>query len=120
MKPKFLDGLRLRELDGPYFELIHRMRYRSDVLDTTICVPNGFITDLNSSILFGRYAQQPAVVHDYLYRMAIYPRVDCDYTYLEALKLQDYWFYSRGPMFLGVRAGGWTAYGNNKGQLDPR
>lgn len=96
------------------------MRYYSDVLGKTICVPNGFITDLNSSILFGRYAQRPAVVHDYLYRYAIHDRIDCDYTYLEALRYEGYRCYSRGPMFLGVRAAGWKYYGSKEAKLDPR
>lgn len=120
VEPKFLDPLRVRSLDGPWYKLIDRMRYYSAELETTVCVPNGFVTDFNSSVLFGRYAQRPAVVHDYLYRFTSHPRIDADYTYLEALRYEGYKFYSRGPMFLGVRAGGWMAFGENEGVLDPR
>jgi hypothetical protein len=52
--------------------------------------------------------------------MANHRRIDCDYTYLEAMKVDGYSWFTRWPMFIGVRGGGWTVYGNNEGKLDPR
>lgn len=128
MKPKFCDSLRVKNLDGPYWELIHRMRYWSSVLGREIVVPNGFVTDFESVRglppfgywLLSTPNDRPAVVHDYLYRTAEDPRKKCDETFYEAMDVENYPGYRRYIMYYGVRAAGWYFYGRRNGTLDPR
>jgi hypothetical protein len=134
---RFIDKLRFQELDGPYVELTHRVRYRSDRIDTEIAIPNGFVTDFASVPrlpilywLWGNRADRAAVVHDYLYR---FPEITFSRTRsrFEARVLSDQVFQEANhtlgksrhvclPMYVGVRVGGWRAFGRNAGQLDPR
>jgi len=86
----------------------------------TITVPEGFETDGASIprllwILwppFGGDYDQAAVLHDYLYRTAFkcMERVVADAIFIEAMQVCGTGPWTRWPIFLGVRAGGWVTY----------
>lgn len=115
---KFLDRL-VVILDDPQanghtgqWQLIHILRYQSDLAGQIITVPFGFSTDFASvpreSViawgLFGGRAMRPAVVHDYLVRYRIFPREKCDRIFLEAMKAEGLPMVKAMPMYLAVAA----------------
>lgn len=128
MKAKFKDSLRVKNLDGPWWKLIDRIRYNSAVLDRQIVVPNGFVTDFASVPrypvtywMWGNRACRAAVVHDYLYRKpSKQSRYEADCVFYRTMKIEGYSFSTRYPMYTGVRAFGWLNYGTHNGELDPR
>ena len=97
--------------------------YQSDILGP-ITVPVGFETDFASVpriplfyTLFGDRAHRESVIHDYLYRLDAIPqatRSQADDVFLEAMKCRGKGFFVRYAMWMGVRAGGWTAYHKRK------
>ena len=108
-----------RVLSDRVYRLNSPLIYRSDTLGL-IAVPAGFQTDFASvpriPLIYeawGDRAHREAVIHDYLYRKDSIPVVDrsmADSVFKEAMKATGkpwriWWF-----MWLGVRAGGWTAY----------
>jgi len=96
MKSAFLDPCDLRvEYDASgrtRFQLLAPFTYWSERLGREVTVPAGFVTDgpsipavtvpLVGSQTIGFRA---AVVHDYLCRMAGFPRVDADHVFYEGL-----------------------------------
>lgn len=128
MKAGFKSSLRVKSLDGPWWELLEPLRYKSAILDREIVVPENFVTDFDSirklpPLLFWFFSTDedgPPVVHDYLYRVAEDPRKTCDRVYLEAMRVEDYPSYKRYPKYWGVRFGGEDSYGTHKRKLDPR
>jgi len=63
--------------------------------------------------LFGDRAHYESVIHDYLYCKNSVPIVErevADKIFLEAMKLRGKGWFVRNMMYVGVRAGGWTAY----------
>jgi hypothetical protein len=90
---------------------------------TEIYVPDGFITDkasipkaLRSVVSKAGYWNQPAVLHDFLYRNHSVPRKDADRLLYEACAdmeegWQVPWYRQRKRMiYAAVRAGGWASY----------
>lgn len=128
MKPSFKTSLQVKSLNGPWWEVMKPLRYKSAVLDREVVVPVGFVTDFDSirklpPLLFWFFTvdeDRPPVIHDYLYRMAKDERKLCDQTYLEAMTVESYPAYKRYPKYYGVRWGGSSAYGKHKKNLDPR
>lgn len=119
----FLDRL-VVVLDDPQanshtgqWQLVHIMRYQSDIAAQIITVPFGFSTDFASvpreSViawgLFGGRAMRPAVVHDYLVRYRVFPREKCDEIFLEAMRADGVPISRAMPMYLAVAA--YTASG---------
>ena len=123
---KFLTELDVKCINDGAWMLADSLIYETDVLDpkdSPIHVPAGFQTDFASVprvpvffTLFGDRAHREAVLHDFLYRI---DSVDCtrtqaDDVFLEAMKERGKGFMVRYAMWLGVRAGGWTAYHKKK------
>ena len=117
---KFLTelGIRLKD-DDRVWMLDAPLSYESDILGK-IDVPKGFETDLASVprvpiayMLFGDRAHREAVLHDYLYRLDAIPSAtysQANKVFLEAMEVRGKSFFVRWAMYLGVVAGGWTAY----------
>lgn len=128
MKASFECSLKVKSLEGPWWELLEPLHYESEILDRKIVVPENFVTDFDSirklpPLLFWFFTineDRPPVVHDFLYRLAKDPRETCDLVYLEAMEVEDYPPYKRYPKYWGVRWGGDSSYGAHKGKLDPR
>lgn len=106
------------------WQLMHPMRYQSEIAGEVITVPFGFSTDFASvpreSVimwgLFGGRAVRPAVVHDYLVRYRTFSREKCDEIFLEAMKADDVPLSRAMPMYLAVSA--YTASGLWKKEYD--
>lgn len=85
--------------------------------EDVITVPAGFITDFASIPRFlwaiypptGRWGKA-AVVHDYLYRTGVRPRLECDAIFLEAMTVLGVPYARRMAMYWAVRLGGRGAY----------
>lgn len=115
----FETDLDTRVLNDRVYQLNCPLIYRSDTLGL-IAVPAGFQTDFASVPrlpiiyeMWGDRAHREAVIHDYLYRKDSIPVVDraiADSVFKEAMKSTGkpwrIWWW----MWMGVRAGGWTAY----------
>lgn len=89
-----------------------------------VTVPVGMVTDLASvprlfqNILnINGYARRPAVLHDWLYRTACddfgeeLSRAECDHLFRKALQSEGAGFFETHTYWLGVRTGGWLAWG---------
>lgn len=104
-------GRRLWRMDAPLF-------YFSDKLNRVIKVPDGFITDLESAPrwpfvywLTGDLVQEPAVLHDYCYSTALFPRDVCDDLLREASIATGTSTWQANLIWAGVRVGGASHYG---------
>jgi len=93
--------------------------YQSDAAKLTITVPAGFVTDLASTprIPFvydfaGGVANMASVIHDYAYSTHIVDRKTADAILREASALTGVSWLTRQAMWLGVRAFGWSHWGN--------
>ena len=127
MQAQFLTPLVLEDLPGKWWRLKEDLIYYSKLLDATITVPKGFVTDTASVPrlplaywLFGGRGNAPAVVHDRLYRWQDVERLTADKVFCEALKANGKWGITRWPMTAAVMALGWVAYKNRPGCLDIR
>lgn len=105
------DGQQLYKLLAPF-------SYQSKLLNQVITVPIDFITDFASvpRIPFvydnlGNIAQEPAVIHDYLYSIANLPRKTADDILLEAMEITGVPWLKRKLIYQGVRLGGGSHYG---------
>jgi hypothetical protein len=85
-----------------------------------VCVPRNFVTDFASvpRLLWTLLPQwdgygPAAVMHDYLYWAQIVPRAKADEYMLEAMRDQNVSWLKRSVVYLGMKAGGWIAWGNN-------
>jgi len=112
----FIDQLEVRLFpDGRQREVLRPLRYQRG--DEVLEVPQGFITDYASvpKIFWniippsGRYARA-AVLHDWLYKVGMFSRLECDQIFKEAMKALDVAPWKRQVMFYAVRAGGWKPY----------
>jgi len=121
-KTGFKTELDVRFLSDSEAELLEDLVYESKVAETVFTVPKGFHTDFASVPrapvaywLVGNTAHKPAVVHDWLYRTGAVPRDLADAVFCEAMQAVGIIAWRRYAMYLGVRAGGWTAYGAKPG-----
>jgi hypothetical protein len=120
---KFITDLDVKCINDGAWELDSTLCYQSDLLGL-IKVPLGFQTDFASVprvpvffTLFGDRAHREAVLHDYLYRTDSIPvaeRSQADEVFYEAMTERGKGWFVRHAMWLGVRAGGWTAYHKKK------
>lgn len=114
---KFVSELITNHLSDDSAELVFDLVYDSEILNQTITVPAGFVTDFASvPRLPGAYwiaggkASKAAVIHDYLYRNKICTRKQADDVFYEAMKVSGQAWWRRSLMWAGVRLFGWTAY----------
>ena len=127
MKAQFLTDLVLKDLPGKWWQLEADLVFYSALLDATITVPKGFVTDTASVPrlpfaywLFGGRGNAPAVTHDWLYRNDLIPRLESDKVFCEALKASGKWGITRWPMTAAVMGFGWIVYSPRPGCLDIR
>lgn len=105
------EGRQLLSLDAPLI-------YQSDVAGMTFTVPQDFVTDLASIprmpfiyYLLNGVADEPGVVHDFLYSTATVSRVLADLVLKEACQLFGIPAWQALSIYLGVRVGGASHYG---------
>ena len=110
----------LIEIGDKLWKLHEPLIYQSDVLDCTVTVPKGFVTDLASVPrvpfvyqFWGGRCHREGVIHDLLYRIDSVPV--CSYmmanrVFLEAAKSRGKSIWVRIPMFWGVCLGGYFSY----------
>jgi len=123
MKAGFLNNLQYEEIGACNGSTIYRLL--EDLVfqcedGRQIVIPKGFQTDLASVprvpivfMLWGDRAHREAVLHDYLYRTNSVPlvaRSEADNYFKLAMISRDQPWRIYYPMYLGVRAGGWSAY----------
>ncbi len=87
----------------------------------TIPIPKDFLFDgasipwaLQPLVKKGGRIFAPACIHDFLYRSAKGDRKACDLVFLDALLYNEVGPKKAKTMYLGVRAGGWVAWGKNQ------
>ena len=114
----FLGDLEVTKRNGRW-HLLAPLVYRSDIPGVGwVKVPSGFDTDFASVPRFpfmfwflGDRGHAAAVVHDYLYRLALVSRAKADAVFEEALKAEgEMGWLGRQAMWFGVRIGGWASY----------
>ena len=109
-----------------YWRVAEPFSYLSYRHSVRIDVPEGFVSDGPSAPkwlpivygLFGTTAFGPATVHDFIYHNPpndkqndLLPRAVCDDIFDEAMIDDSVSDWQRRDMWIGVRIGGWTAYG---------
>lgn len=114
---EFLTRLRLENADAQddgQWLLVLPLVYRSDLAGEMFVVPMGFRTDLASVPrlplaywLAGGTANEPAVVHDFLYRTRPVSRRMADAVFREASAVCRVPAWRRWLMWAAVRAFGW-------------
>jgi hypothetical protein len=124
MTPGFETRLQLESLGGDRWALLSPLRYQSarPAVDRVV-VPAGFQTDLESVprwlplayALLRDTAPGAGVVHDYLYASQLIPRVDADAVLYEAARVAGVAPWRAWSLWVGVRIGGWVAYGRYAG-----
>ena len=121
MKSGFRSKLQVEELDDERWKVLAPFLYESKLLDLTVVVAEGFITDFASvprvPFIFdvlGDIAHGPAVVHDWLYMKGTYSRFMADRVLLEAMKSEGLVLWKRYQIYLGVRIGGWKAWNEHR------
>lgn len=91
--------------------------YKVVVLENTIEIPKGFISDLASipRVMwvvfppFGRYTEA-SVVHDYLYSTSEMSRKECDQVFLALMLQNNVGPFTAKTMYYAVRLFGWMNY----------
>ena len=115
---KFSDKLVVEPVgDGKNWIVYNSFSYQSDILDTTISIPQGFITDgasiprffWNIFIPTGPYFQA-AVIHDYLYRHQVFTRYQSDNSLLEGMWILHCKLRQYSIIYIMVRLFGWHAW----------
>lgn len=107
-KSFFYNDLIIKDLnDGRKFLLYESLAFYAKRVDTIITAPAGFVTDLTSfrPLKVGKQ-NRAAVIHDWLYKNAMYERKMCDLIFLDALEAVGVNYILRNFMYLGVRIGG--------------
>ena len=121
---RFLDPLRVEQLEGGRWLTLAPLRYGSDLLGCTLTVPARFITDFASVprwlpltwYLTGDTAHRPAAIHDWIYQRHVAEGIDrarADAVLYEAMgvdEIEPVPDWQRGLIWAGVRAGGWVAW----------
>ena len=114
---QFESELKVTKLRTGEWNLIEPLCYYSAIVDSTLCVPAGFITDFASVpriplafLVTGDTAHEAAVVHDWLYVSGIYDRATADAIFREAMKAMGEPAIKNWLMWAGVRLGGWIPW----------
>ena len=122
MPSSFMTPLELEYLDGRTWRLTHRFEFMSEVTESVIDIPDGFLTDF-ASIPRGLWNVLPptglygkaAVVHDWLYKTRkatthLVDRAEADAVLLESMEVLGVGRFTRLAIYAGVRLGGWAAW----------
>lgn len=125
---KFLTPLCWHQTGVQQYVLDEPLVYQSDLLGLTITVPKDFQTDAEScprwlpiiNSLFGNIADEPAVVHDWLYYTAEVPRQMADKVLMEAMLIIPIPRWRCHGVYCGLRMGGWTAWNEHRKQGHPK
>lgn len=125
------DNLKIEALDGKEFALLAPFSYvrPSGEVITVDTVRNGdklygFVTDFASiprilwPIMSPFKFKRAATVHDYLYATGDRPREEADAILREAAYLDGCTTAEALAIWLGVRAGGWLPWRNNRKRKD--
>lgn len=112
----FTTPLCLQFLDGHDWQVLSGFAFQSDVLQETVYVPSGFVTDFASiprglwNLLppTGKYGKA-AVIHDYLYRCTDTDRELCDQTLREGMEVLGVGWLTRHLIYRAVRLFGGAA-----------
>jgi len=114
---RFLTSLQTEDIDDGNARLLSPLKYESDILDSLIIVPAGFVTDFASVprvpiayMLFGDRAHHESVVHDWCYQRHICTKSQADKIFLEAMVVRKKPRYIRWPMYWAVALAGWSSY----------
>ena len=118
LSPLFLSPLSWHQVGVQHYVLDASLRYYSRILGRVIEVKAGFNTDAEScprwlpiiNSLFGNIADQPAVVHDWLYFTSEVSRKKADQVLLEAMCVVGIPAWRRQGVYWGLRIGGWAAW----------
>ena len=110
----------VRQINSREWELLEPLEYHVGSPDSNdvILVPKGFPTDFASvpkifwNIFppYGRWSPA-AVIHDFIYTYAVYPRKKCDLIFLEAMGVMEVNWITRHTMYRAVRLFGGFSYG---------
>ena len=121
MTPAFLTDLVVKLIKDDteeLWELVEPLTYRSMYKGCEFSVPVGFITNFCSvpriPIIYdilGNRARRAGTVHDYIYSVKMFPRIDCDIMLKEMVKLCGVNEFEREQFFIAVRAEGASHYG---------
>lgn len=119
----YIDGKRWRVVEGFTYRLVHDQGLQY------VRIPAGFITDF-ASFPLGVFLKSPggkwdkaAIVHDVLYKTALVStddgprrltRGECDDVFYEAMQVAGVDWLRLWVIYLGVRIGGWRAWGRHR------
>jgi len=116
---EFLTSPVVRILGPDCFQLAEEFAVK--VMDFTIVVPAGFVSDLESVprlplvyALFKNRAPKSAILHDYLYTTREQPRNVADRIFLGAMEAEGLPWWMRRAMYAGVRVGGGFVYESDR------
>jgi hypothetical protein len=124
MISRFLTDLNLHDLGNDQeWALLNELVYVSELLNYTLIVPKGFITDLASVprvppivyAAWGNRAHYESVIHDYLYCIGAVPEKEYDEVnkvFLEAMTVRNKPDWIKWAMYAGVCVGGFTHWKN--------
>ena len=100
------------------YQVLSSFAFYSAKLGLIITVPEGFVTDLDSTprlplvyLVINGFGDGPAVVHDYLYSTGALPRLESDAVLREACLVTGVPGWKARLIWLGVRVGGAGHYG---------
>lgn len=120
---KFLTPLSDHQIGVRLWQLDADLEYNSDLLLSTVRVPKGFVTDYEScpvwlpviNSIFGNLTDEGAVVHDWLYYTALYPRKVADEVLRESMELiPGLATWRIAGVYDGLRLGGWYAWNQHR------
>lgn len=120
---QFTTELKVEPIGGKYWRLIEGFEYHVGCYpsEEIIIVPEGFVTDFASvpRIFWpiidpvGKHGKA-AVIHDYCYATALYPRLRSDQIFLEGMEVLKVEEWKRETMFYAVVLFGWPAWYNHR------
>lgn len=118
----FTTPLRLEFEDDTRFKLTEPFEFASEVTESVISIPAGFVTDF-ASIPRGLWNIFPpagkwgkaAVVHDWLYQTQnatthLVTRAEADAVLKEGMEVLGVSRWARWTIYAGIRAGGWATW----------
>lgn len=116
-KSMFLTELKTQNIDDNNSFLLEDLVYQSELLQDTIRVPRGFISDGSSTPrvplifwLYGNRSHREGFLHDFLYRTHLVTKKIADNIFFEAMESRGKPFYIKWGMYLGVKFGGFSSY----------
>lgn len=119
MRSKFLNRLLVEELSPDLWRLTGALRYQSNILNSVITAPEGFVTDFDSipkwlpvtNILLKGIARRAAVIHDWLYQTHnCESKHQADKIFLEAMKSLSVSSPKRWTVYTAVKLFGGSSW----------